>query len=126
MNDSPKLATPRVNGWIGFDLDGTLATYDGWKGIEHIGEPVAPMVERLKEYITLGIPVKILTARVSGGNALNVRTARRVIQDWLEAHGMPRLEVTSVKDYGMVMLFDDRAIAVERNTGAVKHWDPMQ
>ena len=26
--------------WIGVDLDGTLARYDGWKGIEHIGEPI--------------------------------------------------------------------------------------
>ena len=24
-------------GWYGFDLDGTLAKYDGWKGIDHIG-----------------------------------------------------------------------------------------
>ena len=29
-------------GWYGFDLDGTLAKYDGWKGIDHIGEPVKP------------------------------------------------------------------------------------
>src|SRR5262245_48902352 len=27
-------------GWIGVDLDGTLAEYHGWKGIEHIDRPV--------------------------------------------------------------------------------------
>jgi len=26
-------------GWVGVDLDGTLAHYDGWKGADHIGEP---------------------------------------------------------------------------------------
>jgi len=24
--------------WIGVDLDGTLATYDMWRGLDHIGE----------------------------------------------------------------------------------------
>lgn len=33
-------------GWIGVDLDGTLAEYDGWKGPDEIGAPVEPMVER--------------------------------------------------------------------------------
>ena len=31
--------------WIGFDLDGTLAEYNGWEGIEHIGKPIKPIVE---------------------------------------------------------------------------------
>lgn len=26
------------SGWIGVDLDGTLAGYDGWVGPEHIGK----------------------------------------------------------------------------------------
>lgn len=34
-------------GWIGVDLDGTLAHYEGWKGVEHIGEPIPAMVERI-------------------------------------------------------------------------------
>ncbi len=28
-----------ITGWIDVDLDGTLAQYDGWKGVAHIGEP---------------------------------------------------------------------------------------
>ena len=35
--------------WIGFDLDGTLAEYDGWKGIEHIGKPIKPMCDLIKK-----------------------------------------------------------------------------
>ena len=52
-------------GWYGFDLDGTLAKYDGWKGIDHIGEPVKPMVDLIKRMHAEGRIVKILTARVS-------------------------------------------------------------
>ena len=52
-------------GWYGFDLDGTLAKYDGWKGIDHIGEPIEPMVNLIKKMHSEGRVVKILTARVA-------------------------------------------------------------
>lgn len=52
-------------GWIGFDLDGTLAKYDGWRGIDHIGEPVKPMVDLIKRMHDEGKVVKIVTARVA-------------------------------------------------------------
>ena len=52
-------------GWYGFDLDGTLAVYDKWEGIDHIGEPVKPMVDLIKRMHAEGKVVKILTARVS-------------------------------------------------------------
>ena len=52
-------------GWYGFDLDGTLAKYDGWKGIDHIGEPVKPMVELIKRMHDEGKVVKVMTARVA-------------------------------------------------------------
>lgn len=51
--------------WIGFDLDGTLAKYDGWKGIDHIGEPVESMVLLARLLHWLGKKIKILTARVA-------------------------------------------------------------
>jgi len=34
--------------WIGVDLDGTLAEYNNWIDIEHIGKPIALMIERVK------------------------------------------------------------------------------
>ena len=40
-------------GWIGVDLDGTLAIYTGWKGCDHVGEPIPPMVERVKAGLLL-------------------------------------------------------------------------
>lgn len=54
-------------GWIGVDLDGTLAHYDGWKGPEHIGAPIPAMVERVKAWLAEGKEVRISTARADGG-----------------------------------------------------------
>ena len=52
-------------GWYGFDLDGTLAVYDRWHGIDHIGYPIPPMVNLIRSMHAHGRRVKILTARVA-------------------------------------------------------------
>lgn len=103
-----------MSGWVGVDLDGTLAKYDGWKGIEHIGEPVPAMLARVKAWIDRGDTVKIFTARVCHEPA----EVTAHIHAWCKRHGLPPLEVTNVKDFGMVSLWDDRAIQVVMNTGA--------
>jgi hypothetical protein len=110
-------------GWIGVDLDGTLAEYGGWKG-GSIGSPLQPMLERIRGWLRRGQDVKIFTARVSRTNnsATAIAEETAFIQDWLEAEcGLPRLEVTAEKDYGMIELWDDRAIQVEMNTGRAKY-----
>lgn len=107
--------------WIGVDLDGTLAYYYGRISSTHIGEPIAPMVERVKGWLAAGKTVKIFTARMHGhgmpligGGFEDVKTP---IQEWCLKHLGVKLEVTNVKDFGMIELWDDRAIQVESNTG---------
>lgn len=101
--------------WIGVDLDGTLAYYDGWHGPEHIGAPVPAMLERVKGWLRdrPEVEIRIFTARICRDR--EAMTA--LIQDWLEAHGLPRLNVTNVKDFEMLELWDDRAVQVLPNTG---------
>lgn len=53
-----------TSGWIGVDLDGTLAEYNGWQGIDHIGKPIPKMVNRVKKWLSEGVQVKIFTARL--------------------------------------------------------------
>jgi len=107
-----------MGGWIGVDLDGTLATYDGWNGPEHIGEPVAPMVERVKRWLAEGYEVRIFTARVSGDRqGMSPNLTMRVIEIWCQTHIGQVLPITCVKDFGMIELWDDRSVAVEANTG---------
>ena len=97
--------------WIGVDLDGTLAEATPWQGIEHIGPPVPLMLRRVKAWIEKGVRVKIMTARA--GDPLGITAT----QQWLVAQGLPALEVTDRKDFGMIELWDDRAIQVVQNTG---------
>jgi hypothetical protein len=102
-----------MKGWIAVDLDATLATYDGWVSEQHIGEPVPAMVARVKAWLAEGKDVRILTARVANGN----QEARILIRNWCEVHIGVRLPVTNEKDFGMIELWDDRCVQVEKNTG---------
>lgn len=99
------------NGWIGVDLDGTLAYYDEWRGVEHIGAPIPAMMERVRQWLSEGIEVRIFTARAGFEGGIIP------IVQWLLANGLPALLVTCVKDSNMIELWDDRAIQVEKNTG---------
>lgn len=53
----------QMNGWYGFDLDGTAAVYEGWKGIEHIGNPVVPVIALMKAMLSAGKDVRWLAFR---------------------------------------------------------------
>jgi len=106
-------------GWTGVDLDGTLAFYDQWVGETHVGEPIWPMMHRVARWLREGREVRIMTARVWPGvdGQRDVSAIRTAIQDWTEAHLGKRLEVTCMKDFQMIELWDDRAIQVITNTG---------
>lgn len=97
--------------WIGVDLDGTLARYDGYTAATHIGAPVPEMVRRVVELHAQGIEFKIFTARADEPEAV------AAIRRWLGQHGLPDLEVTNRKDYRCIEIWDDRARQVIPNTG---------
>lgn len=101
-----------TKGWIGVDLDGTLAFYEGFRGDEHIGEPITPMLERVKRRIKAGATVCIFTARAGNGE-----DAVKHVKDWCMKHGLGDLRVTNVKDRFCTEIWDDRAFSVEKNTG---------
>ena len=103
--------------WIGVDLDRTLAVYDSWKGLEHIGEVVEPMKKRVLHWFENGWDIRIVTARVSNRSDEDIAYIEAAIHKWMFENGMPKLPITCVKDYGMVELWDDRAVAVQANTG---------
>ncbi len=105
--------------WIAVDLDGTLAIYTKFNGSEP-GEPIPKMLERVKAWVEDGTKVQIFTARLSHPEADPKQT--EIIQDWLERHGLPRLEVTCTKDYRVNEFWDDRAVSVESNTGRAFSW----
>ena len=107
-----------TKGWIGVDLDGTLAHYDRWRGETHIGAPIEKMVGHVKTWLKHGnYDVKVFTARVSSRDDQERAAVEKAIHAWCEEHIGQRLEVVCAKDYAMVALFDDRATQVRPNTG---------
>lgn len=109
------------NGWIGVDLDGTLAHYEKWVGPSHIGAPIGPMALRVRKWLSEGREVRIFTARVShdgtSGRMREAEIARAAICEWCAINLGRALPITNVKDYAMIELWDDRAVQVEMNTG---------
>lgn len=122
-------------GWYGFDLDGTLAKYDKWEGIDHIGEPVKPMVDLIKKMHAEGKVVKILTARIAphkledgtvgesyitipdGEGGANRNYAHQFINDWCHFNLGFIPEIVYQKDHLMLELYDDRVKQVVLNNG---------
>lgn len=99
---------------IACDLDGTLAHYDHWRGIEHIGEPVAPVLAAVKAALARGWDVSIFTARVSGRDA---EEAAAPIRAWCLEHIGVELPITATKFGHFTEFWDDRAVGLTRNTG---------
>jgi hypothetical protein len=107
------VSDPREHGkgWIGVDFDSTLAHYTGYKGPDHVGEPIKPMVDRVKKWLKAGKDVRIFTAR----DAKSYPAIRRFC---MENFGKT-LKITKTKDRFMEVLYDDRAVQVEPNTGKI-------
>jgi hypothetical protein len=85
------------------------------------------MVERVKQWLADGHDVRIFTARVwplgtdqenfSEPRTQEALAARRAIVSWCQEVFNQLLPVTCMKDYGMIELWDDRAVQVKLNTG---------
>jgi len=107
-------------GWIGVDLDGTLARFKGWEAPDVIGAPIPKMVARVKAWLKQGKDVRIFTARISVGDGTtkqDAEKAKKAIDKFcLKVFGK-KLSVTNQKSHTMVELWDDLAHGVQTNTG---------
>lgn len=112
-----RLAIKKQHGWIGVDLDGTLAEYSSWKALTHIGDPIVPVIKQLKKRLRDGYTVKIFSARCYNLDHHKKRDFEAAIERWTKKYIGQALEVTCVKDAQMIELWDDRAVTVEKNTG---------
>lgn len=113
-----------MTGTILCDLDGTLAVFEKWDG--QIGAPVPAMVERVKSWLVMGYRVVVFTPRVAAlhlddAPAIDIAKAEHqleLIAAWCMEHLGTCLGVTAVKTMDVVEVWDDRAVRVEKNTGA--------
>lgn len=120
----------KSKGWIGVDLDGTLALDMPGEAFDpvKIGAPIPAMVARVQRWLGEGREVRIFTARASTVDHHTVfhgtpeeyrKHVVDAIQAWCLQHIGVALKVTAEKDYQMQLLYDDRARQVIRNEGVV-------
>lgn len=130
------------------DLDGVLAHYDGWKGVEHIGDPL-PGAKELVAQLAKKYKVVLWTTRANlhvnleeldrlvntkFPDALNAEEVAWILIDhWLRKHKFPRAwageeggidRVTHMK-VPAVAFIDDRAIGVSKNLDWTDHRERM-
>ena len=103
-------------GWIGVDADKTLFEYDsGSFRIDVFGRPIPLMVARIRMHLEDDEEVRLFTARVDDPEwEPKGRAAWEQISQYLFGQV---LKATNVKDYEMVLLYDDKAVQVIPNTG---------
>lgn len=124
---SERFEPPESWGYVGVDLDGTLALPTGWQPGDPettIGPPIQRMVRRVKRWLKRGrrfrdgrviTDIRIFTARASRFD--EVPGMKEAIEEWCLQHLGRVLPITATKTYGLVEFWDDRAVRVEFGTG---------
>lgn len=103
------------------DLDGTIARYDGWKGIEHFGDPLPGAKEFLER---LGENYKILIYTTRCNEQMNGEVPHQLrnrVEAWLQRHQLRYDDIHTGQGKPMCIAFiDDRAIMIKENVD----WTP--
>jgi len=114
MNFSEAVDQMQKKKEIGVDLDATLAKYDGWKGLDVIGDPLDGAVEFTKRLSTI-CNVVIFTTR--GNASLNDRDNRtpkqlkQLLKTYLDKHGFSYTDIWVGQGKPPYAAFvDDRAV----------------
>jgi hypothetical protein len=107
-----------VQGWIGFDLDATIAKYYNGQSKNVVGKLIdGEATKLLKKFLKEGKRCKIVTARVGSGTPKEIAQQTKLVEKWTLKFFGVKLPVVAHKDSAMIMLYDDRATGVEPNTG---------
>ncbi len=108
------------------DLDGVLATYTGWRGIEHIGEPIQGAVAFTRQ-LSKFCKIVIYTTRCKeypqgtesppGAQDVDRRPAIElvmIVREWLDRHGFSYDEIYFGQGKPFAVAYiDDRAITCQ-------------
>lgn len=110
MSTNPEPARRRVC----VDLDGVLAEYDKWKGIDHFGSPIPGALEFMKKLAKFA-EITIFTSRcaqdVLEGSRITPGQLRVKVIEWLEKHDFPYTDVYIGQGKPRAAAFiDDRAV----------------
>jgi hypothetical protein len=108
------------------DLNGTLCFHEKGTPVFNadgefiIGKPINRMVRRIRRMLSEGLKVKIMSGSVGLGGE-KAAVAETAIRKWCKEHLGRELEVSATITPRCLGLFNDKAIAVIRNTGRLRH-----
>jgi len=96
------------------DLDGVLAQYDKWKGVDHFGDPVPGALAFAKQLAKVA-SITVFTSRcaqdVLEGSRITPGQLRIKVIEWLEKHQFPYTDVYIGQGKPRAAAFiDDRAV----------------
>ena len=103
---------------IAVDLDGTLAKYNEWNGINVIGEPNKECVKLLNQLEKEGWYIIINTCRLNGSwENIDYDSAFNTLSKWLRNHSIPYDKIATKLDGKVVadIYLDDRAVNFSKN-----------
>ena len=96
------------------DLDGVLAQYDKWRGVDHIGDPIPGALEFAKKLAKFS-EITVFTSRcaqdVLEGSRITPGQLRVKVIEWLEKHKFPYTDVYTGQGKPRAAAFiDDRGV----------------
>lgn len=98
------------------DVDGTLARYDGWKGVDHIGDPLPGAVELTKRIAEFADIMIYTTRCCSDLNHEAPHLLVNRVRAWLDKHGFVYHTIWEGQGKPIfAALIDDRALCVSCN-----------
>ena len=93
------------------DLDGVLARYDGWKGLEHFGEPIPGALEFCRD-LARDYRVIVFSSRTHDEEGRDLDEAVRLVGAWLDKHGFVYDEIYTGAGKPFASAYvDDRGIS---------------
>lgn len=105
---------------VAVDLDGVLAEYDGWEGLEEIGDPhpdIAGFLQAVREELELEVVVHTTRANPDpfndGEERADPEELEGIIWRWLQKHGLDGVVDRVFTGTGKpiaVAYVDDRAV----------------
>ena len=98
---------------VAVDLDGVLAQYDGWKGVDHIGQPIAgarDFLQALHEHFDILIYTTRCCEEINPPEKAHLLVNR--VRKWLDDNEMPYDDIWDGQGKPIyIACVDDRAVA---------------
>ena len=108
----PKFESRKKRARVCVDLDGVLAAYDGWQGVEQFGDPLPGAIEFTRD-LAKWADVIIFTSRCHVNDQTHSAAERKgLVKAWLDENGFTYSDIFAGQGKPMADAYiDDRAVS---------------